>query len=260
MKNTYLLALLFLVFNAYSQEGLQTLSLIEVEGSHVEDIREIAHEVTPYVYTSSVDLRGLEVQEKKQAFINLMLPSILIAKYKLEQHRKKVLRLRTKLDRLTSSDETYLSGLKKKYKCDSIEELLLRLKTHPTSIVIAQAAIESGWATSRFYREANNIFGVWSYNENESRIRAAEDRQGKAVYVKKYDSLPESIASYFQTIARGPYANFRVTRSQTDEVFELTPHLVRYSELREEYVKIVEELIRYNDLERYDKFVLKVNE
>ena len=69
----------------------------------------------------------------------------------------------------------------------------MRLKTHPTSIVLAQAAIESGWGSSRFYKEANNVFGVWSYSENEPRIKAMEDREGKSVYVKKYDVYPNPL-------------------------------------------------------------------
>ena len=64
------------------------------------------------------------------------------------------------------------------------------MKTHPYKYRLAQAAIESGWGTSRFYKEANNVFGIWSYSENELRIKAMEDREGKSVYVRKYDVLP----------------------------------------------------------------------
>jgi len=259
MKNIYILPLLILALIACSERELQSLSSIEISGNQVEDIREITERVVPYVYTSAIDLSSLDVQEKKQAFIHLMVPSILIAKHELEQHRKKVLELGTNPHDLSPSDEAYLSALQKKYKCTSHSELLLRLRTHPTSIVIAQAAIESGWGTSRFYKEANNVFGVWSYHENEPRMRASEAREGASVYVKKYGSLPESIASYFQTIARGPYAGFREKRDETNEVFELTPHLLRYSELREVYVERVQELIKYNQLERYDSYLLEGN-
>ena len=259
MKNIYLLTLLLLTLNACSEGELKTLSSIEVSGNQVKDIFEITERVAPYVYTSAIDLSSLDVQKKKQAFINLMIPSILIAKHELEQERNKVLELDAKTNDLTPSDNDYLNALKKKYKCNSNLELLLRMRTHPTSIVIAQAAIESGWGTSRFYKEANNVFGVWSYNENEPRMRASEAREGTSVYVKKYDSLPESIASYFQTIARGPYAGFREKRNETNEVFELTPHLLRYSELREVYVERVQELIKYNQLERYDSYLLEGN-
>ncbi|GIR13685.1 MAG: hypothetical protein CM15mP23_22600 [Cryomorphaceae bacterium] len=152
---------------------------------YLNDIRPVSNPVNAYVYTKAIDLSELDVQNKKQAFVNLMLPSILIAKYQLEQDRIKVLALENKIEPLSDEEEYYLANLKKDYKCHTCKELLLRLKTHPTSIVLAQAAIESGWGTSRFYNEANNIFGVWSYSENEPRIKAMEDRAGKSVYVKK---------------------------------------------------------------------------
>lgn len=229
-----------------------------ISENSVSAIKEVSHNVKPYVYTSAIDLSVLEVKRKKQAFINMMLPTILIAKYELEEIRNKVIKLQQKKE-LNQVEQGLLDDLYKTYKCQSFDELKSRLQTHPTSIVIAQAAIESGWGTSRFYNKANNIFGVWSYNTNEPRIVASENREGKAIYVKKYEALPESIHSYFKTIARGPYLDFRKARQKTTDVYELIPHLKVYSELREEYVNRLEELIRYNKLEQYDQFVLSID-
>ena len=233
---------------------------IDISGNLPSDIQPISNPVNAYVYTKAIDLTGLDVQNKKQAFINLMLPSILIAKYQLEQDRIKVLALQKKTEPLSNEEEQYLFNLKRDYKCHTSKELLSRLKTHPTSIVLAQAAIESGWGTSRFYKEANNIFGVWSYSKNESRIKAMEDREGKSVYVRKYDALPESIISYFKTIARGPYSEFRAAREKISEVSVLISYLEVYSELREEYVKRLDQLIQYNKLEKYDSYRLKMSD
>jgi len=233
---------------------------IDISGNLPSDIRPVSNPVNAYVYTKAIDLTGLDVQNKKQAFINLMLPSILIAKYQLEQDRIKVLALQKKTEPLSNEEEQYLFNLKRDYKCHTSKELLSRLKTHPTSIVLAQAAIESGWGTSRFYKEANNIFGVWSYSENESRIKAMEDREGQSVYVKKYDALPKSIVSYFKTIARGPYSEFRAAREKISEVSVLISYLEVYSELRDEYVKRLDQLIQYNKLEKYDSYRLKMSD
>jgi len=258
MKKIILLISLVLICNPPLKAQSENISTIDILGNEVSDIRSISKQVTPYVYKSSIDLGNLNVQEKKQAFINLMIPSILIAKKELEEERARVLEINSKANDSSLSDVSYLNTLKKRYKCNSNSELLSRMRSHPTSIVLAQAAIESGWGTSRFYRQANNVFGVWSYRKDEPRIRASEDREGTSVYVKKYDSLPESIASYFKTLARGPYSEFRVQREKTKDVFTLTPHLIRYSELREVYVERVEEIIRYNQLEQYDSYELKV--
>ena len=235
------------------------LNHIDISGNLPSDIRPISNPLNAYVYKKAIDLSELDVENKKQAFINLMLPSILIAKHQLEQDRLKVLALENKTEPLSDEEEDYLANLKKDYKCHTYKELLLRLKTHPTSIVLAQAAIESGWGTSRFYKEANNVFGVWSYSENEPRIKAMEYREGKSVFMKKYDALPKSIISYFKTIARGPYSEFRAIREKISEVSVLISYLEVYSELREEYVKRLGQLIQYNNFEKYDSYRLKMS-
>ena len=260
MNKTALISLLLTLFQMVSLAQNSAINLVDISGDLPSDIRPVSNPVNAYVYTKAIDLTGLDVQNKKQAFINLMLPSILIAKYQLEQDRIKVLALQKKNEPLSDKESNYLEYLKKNYKCKTFKELLSRLKTHPTSIVLAQAAIESGWGTSRFYKEANNIFGVWSYSENESRIKAMEDREGQSVYVRKYDALPESIVSYFKTIARGPYSEFRAAREKISEVLVLISYLEVYSELREEYVKRLDQLIQYNKFEKYDLYRLKMSD
>ena len=260
MNKKVLIPLLLILFQMASIAQNSVFNYIDISGNLPSDIRPVSNPVNAYVYTKAIDLTGLDVQNKKQAFINLMLPSILIAKYQLEQDRIKVLALQKKTEPLSNEEEQYLFNLKRDYKCHTSKELLSRLKTHPTSIVLAQAAIESGWGTSRFYKEANNIFGVWSYSENESRIKAMEDREGQSVYVKKYDALPKSIVSYFKTIARGPYSEFRAAREKISEVSVLISYLEVYSELGEEYVKRLDQLIQYNKFEKYDSYRLKMSD
>ena len=260
MNKTALISLLLTLFQMVSLAQNSVINLVDISGNLPSDIRPVSNPVNAYVYTKAIDLTGLDVQNKKQAFINLMIPSILIAKYQLEQDRIKVLALQKKTEPLSNEEEQYLFNLKRDYKCHTSKELLSRLKTHPTSIVLAQAAIESGWGTSRFYKEANNIFGVWSYSENESRIKAMEDREGQSVYVEKYDALPKSIVSYFKTIARGPYSEFRAAREKISEVSVLISYLEVYSELREEYVKRLDQLIQYNKFEKYDSYRLKMSD
>ncbi|NIW24503.1 MAG: glucosaminidase, partial [Gammaproteobacteria bacterium] len=44
----------------------------------------------------------------------------------------------------------------------------------PVSLVMAQAAEESGWGTSRFAAEGNALFGQWAWSGQ--RIRPAQQR------------------------------------------------------------------------------------
>jgi len=133
----------------------------------------------------------------------MILPAILISKANLEIKRERVLSLmNTPVENMDEDDIDFLDALYKKYKTKDIRKLANRLKTHPVSIVLAQAAIESAWGESRFFKKGNNIFGMWSYNKNEPRIKALGNRNGKAIYVKKYANISDAIDDYFAVIGR----------------------------------------------------------
>lgn len=211
--------------------------------------------VQPIAYTNVMSLSDLDVEIRKQKFIDIMLPAILISKSKLRAKRERATEL-LKEEELSTGDNIWLDKLKNTYRTEDPDKLLLRLNDHPTSIVLAQAAIETGWGTSRFFREANNVFGVWSYDKNEPRIRASETRDGKAVYLKKYRSLIEAVDDYFITIGRGPYTSFRKHRAINSDVKNLVNHLDTYSEISNEYVKRLHSVIDTNKLQKYDDYVL----
>jgi len=211
--------------------------------------------IKPINYTNTISLNKLEVSEKKQKFFHMILPAILISKEKLKIKRKRVLSLRSvPKDKLSKKDRKFLEGLYKKYRTDNINKLANRLKTHPVSIILAQAAIESGWGESRFFKKANNIFGMWSVNKNEPRIKALKSRKGKAIYLKKYASLSDSIDDYFVLIGRGAYKSFRKKRNITDNPLILVQYLINYCELKEKYTKKLRNFIVHNKLRKFDKF------
>ena len=41
----------------------------------------------------------------------------------------------------------------------------------PKELIIAQAILESSWGTSRFANEANNLFGIRTWNENTPHVK-----------------------------------------------------------------------------------------
>ncbi|TLX71958.1 hypothetical protein E9993_19290 [Labilibacter sediminis] len=215
--------------------------------------------VSPVMYQKVPDLRDLHYKERMVKFVDLMLPSVLLAKEKMENKRKKLVHLQYEMENGSGQnvDSIYIEGVLKEYKTDDIREVIKRLHPHPTSIVLAQAAIESGWCTSRFCREANNIFGIWSYNSNEKRIRASESRNGNSVYLRKYDSLFESIYDYLNTIAKvHAYKEFREIRQSSRNPYRLIWYLSNYSEKRYEYVRTLRNVIEFNDLAKYDGYSL----
>ena len=204
------------------------------------------------IYTASEVPKHMSVATKKRRFFYLVVPEVTKAYYELT-HRFR--RIKKDLETKTNSKE--IKNLKKIYKVKSDKDLLLAIKPHPRSIVIAQAAIESNWGTSRFFREANNIFGMWSTTNKEARIAAKVKRGGtQTIWLKKFKTLEESVLQYYITIGRGKhYKAFRKLRYHSDNVFELVKKLDKYSEMGEVYTKSIARVIRHNNLTKYDKWV-----
>ena len=140
----------------------------------------------------------MTVAEKKARFKSLLLPAINSVYHELTEQYQTI-----KEDIEQNKNPTTLSKLRAEYKATNNEELLAALKPHPKSIALAQAAMESSWATSRFSRQANNIFGVWSFDKDEPRIAAGEQRGDKTIWVKKYASIEASVRDYYRVLARG---------------------------------------------------------
>ena len=193
---------------------------------------------------------NMDVSMKKERFYYLVVPAV------QKVHKEWVQRFERVVEDINSSKNTQeIEALKKKYKAQSLEELLASLKPHPPSITIAQAAMESAWATSRFFVEANNIFGVWSVGKSKPRIAASEQRDGnRTIWLRKFKSVDEAVREYYDMMARArAYKDFRYTRLYTNDSFEIVPHLDKYSEIGDAYTQELEDLIRYNKLTKFDK-------
>lgn len=226
-----------------------------------QDIHSITDSVViPYIYTKVISLRNLEVKEKKQKFIEMLLPSILVAQHSLSQKIKRIEHIENSLleqPSMFKNDSLFLYQLFDTYNCSEIQELKERLKPHPASIVLGQAALESGWGSSRFLKEGNNVFGIWSYNSAENRIKALEGRDSTNIYLKSYTSIEESVNDYFETIARvDAYKKFRQKRFLSDNVLVLIPLLDSYSEIGEIYTNKLKEIVESNDLLKYDSYTI----
>jgi Bax protein len=183
--------------------------------------------------------------EKKARFQKLMLPTVRKVHADLESNFRSA-------EKAVAAGKD-LAAMREEYRAATDKDLLGALKPHPVSIVPAQAAMESAWATSRFFVEANNVFGVWSFDPDEPRIAAAEKRGDKTVYVKQYRSLEASIRDYYRTLARGEkFAKFRALRLTTDDPFKLVAKLDDYSEKGALYGEELAAIIRRNEFQQHD--------
>jgi len=192
-------------------------------------------------------LPKMTVQEKKARFKSIILP---VAQDVYADLMDRYLSVSKKIQ---NGEGSQLDDLKKEYKASTDEELLMALKPHPISITMAQAAMESSWATSRFFREATNIFGVWSFDEDEPRIAAGEKRGNKTIWVKKYSSVKSAINDYYRTLARGSaFVEFRQLKMTTNDPHELVKKLDRYSEKGAKYGEELTSIIKFNKFHLYD--------
>jgi Bax protein len=194
--------------------------------------------------------KHMDVKTKKKRFYYLIVPVV------QKVHKELMLQHDTVLkDMKNSKNRREIQELKKVYKIVTDRELLLALKPHPQSIVLAQAAIESAWATSRFFTKANNIFGVWSTNRFQKRIAAQEKRDGKkTIWLRKFDTLEDSVRQYYKMIATAKvYKEFRQLRYDTTDVAKMVKKLDRYSEAGDKYTKKLLDIIEYNKLVKYDR-------
>jgi len=140
-----------------------------------------------------------------------------------------------------------------------VDELLLRVDVIPASLVLAQAANESAWGTSRFALEGNNIFGQWCFEEGCG-IIPNRRVEGATHEVKSFDTIEAAIEGYFLNInTHAVYANFREERARLRRLGRnLDPILLargldRYSQRGENYIDEVQTLIQQNDLRERDR-------
>ncbi|MBC8237513.1 MAG: glucosaminidase domain-containing protein [Helicobacteraceae bacterium] len=216
----------------------------------LSDLTLSASRVNYTYYRSDVVPENMSVGVKKERFYHLVVPAVEKVHGDLMDFY-----IRVKSDIDNKRRPTKLKRLREQYKVKDNLELLYALKPHPPSIVIAQAAMESAWATSRFFREANNVFGMWSKNPKESRIAAGIKRKGgRTVWLRKFYSIEDSVREYYKLMARGKhFKKFRKARYETDDVHEIVKKLDNYSEIGSLYGEELSQMIRFNKLEHYDK-------
>jgi len=205
--------------------------------------------VTVKEMVTKVSTPHISVKEKKRRFLKLLLPAIRDVYNELMQRYERIAK-----DIQNKRNLEEIATLKKKYKATSDEDLLARLKPHPISIALAQAAMESSWGTSRFFKEANNVFGMWSSNPNQKRIAAGEKRNGtRTIWLRKFDTIEDCIRAYYEMMAKvKTYSKFRQLRLQYDDPYKITPGLDKYSEIGQDYITVLNQVIKYNHFTKYD--------
>ena len=200
---------------------------------------------------------------RKAIFFQTILPLILHINEEILAERRRLWQLRHHLrlgERLNATDRLWLAVMAERYrvKRGDIDALLNRVDIVPVSLALAQSAEESGWGTSRFGREGNALFGMWTTARDGGMTPLNRD-QGKTHKIKAYGSLLESVRSYVRNLNRhGAYKQFRSARADMRragaplEGAVLAGELTAYSQRGADYVATIRTIIEANGLSRLD--------
>jgi len=111
-----------------------------------------------------------------------------------------------------------------------------RFERVPTEMIVAMAALESGWGTSRFAVEGNNLFGIRTYDKEVPHMLLEGRTKWKGWGVRKFKTKCQGV-KFFVELLNNHYAyeDFRKLRdrkvafNQTLDPIELVDTLKAYS-------------------------------
>jgi Bax protein len=209
-------------------------------------------------FTTINDIDGL-----KRQFFEFLRPIVEAENARVMKQRERLLALQAEyqLDQqLAVPDLMWLRQLAREYELPWFavyrekdwDELCLRVDIIPTPLALTQAALESGWGTSRLVRASRGLFGEYGYTRGCGIVpenRAAGDVREYRVF----ETVNESVRSYVQNLNTLPvYRLLWILRNQQREAGEeldsyiLAAGLRYYSERGDDYVAHVRQILRMN--------------
>jgi Bax protein len=205
------------------------------------------------------------VPARKREFFEYLNPLISRENAQILAERRQLLAIRRDWEAgrgVSAADRRFVERLAGEYRLEPIrsyrgtlDDLLKRVDVIPRSLVLAQAAKESGWGSSRFARQANNLFGQWCFERGCGLVPQSRPA-GLTHEVRKFDSVSDSVSSYVRNLNTHPsYQRMRELRAmlRAREAplcgVRLAEGLESYSARGSKYVREVQTLIVQNDLE-----------
>ena len=209
------------------------------------------------------DLSKIEpTSRRKKIFLSSILPLIVNSNLEILSHRKELCQA------INNNDNEKKQAIAKKYNIDistigdlMIDDTLIRhIDAIPISLAMSQAAVESGWGTSRFALQGNALFGQWVWDESKGiKPKFASD---KNAVVRKFETLDESVKAYMLNLnTHIAYSAMRAKRkrncSQKKLIggYDLANWMGNYAITRDEYIKTLRLVIKVNKLEILDDLI-----
>ena len=258
-----------LLFDIFSLNDLESDSvrlsastikqLFEETDYNLKDVR-IRKLVKPVALTLlPQEIKLIESSKKrKEFFIQIVLPLIIKENNNIRLDRRTLFSIINKSNN-TDSEKKWLVKKYKQYgvSLGDLSTLKIRMDEIPASLAIAQAAKETGWGTSRFAQEGNALFGQWTWSGEGLKPKDAEE--GKGHKVMKFNILQASVRAYQRNLnTHSTYKFFREARAemrdagkQLDSIV-LSKYLNKYAETGNQYVEVLQKIIKQNKLKDFD--------
>jgi len=219
--------------------------------------------------------RTASTKAKKHAFFMGLLPMILLANQEIEKERSDVQQIlsRHRSSQIQEGDLERLDEILRRYGLlghpltdhRTRSRLMRRVDIIPPSLVLAQAANESAWGSSRFAQIGNNLFGEWTYKPGAGIVPAGRP-EGATYEVRKFPNIYESIRSYMNNLNRnGAYLELREIREELRRSNQpvtgtaLARGLAKYSQRGNDYIIEIQAMIRQNQLMRVNDTSLRIS-
>ncbi|MCC5879837.1 MAG: glucosaminidase domain-containing protein [Idiomarina sp.] len=202
-----------------------------------------------------------DINERKKAFFAYLLPAIEEMNDRVMIQREELYRLQAKRlvgGKLLAAEQDWLNELVQYYRVDEEQPeeqfavLMRRVDIVPSTLVLIQAANESGWGTSRFARDGLNFFGQWCWTEGCGIVPASRPA-GQSYEVRSFASMEESVEAFIRNLnTHFAYKELREMRLQEREDDDtvssgtMTAGLMSYSERGQDYIDELNQMIRIN--------------
>ena len=233
--------------------------LFEDTNYKLEDVRK-SKLVKPVALTLlPQEIKKIEnTRKRKEFFIQIVLPLILKENNNIKLDRKRLFSIINKSNN-SSLEKKWLDKKYKQYGVPSkdLSILKVRMDEIPVSLAIAQAAKETGWGTSRFAQEGNALFGQWTWSGEGLKPKDADKDQGHKVM--RFNVLQASVRAYQRNLnTHSSYKEFRQARAKLRDQGKkldslvLVQYLDAYAEIGEQYVNVLQKIIKQNNLKDFD--------
>ncbi|CCQ75698.1 glucosaminidase domain-containing protein [Magnetospira sp. QH-2] len=210
-----------------------------------------------------------EPKDRKALFLSSVLPLVLEVNDSIRADRVRLENIRNLVQdhqRVPALERLWLTTIAERYGRPETDfkGLLSRMDVVPPSLALAQAAVESGWGTSRFARDGNALFGQWTMARSDKGLVPQGRDKGKTHRIKAFDRLIDSVAGYMHNLnthrAYGDFRRQRSTQRRTGGALsghDLAGTLGKYSERGQHYIDTLRRVIDANDLRRLDDAQLR---